>query len=420
MVDVQKFLSDIARVAPFVPPQDPVPVTFNFDQGIPSAETFPIALLDQLQSDVLKRDGARALEYVSLDIDGPGDQIVYGNTGYTELVLGSLHLRRELARWLGERNARTALGPDNLIITSGSVQAIALAINALVNPGDGVLVEAATFPYALRYAKMRGADIRPVTIDQDGLDTDALESRLEEMAAAGVVPKLLYIVATFQLPTCVSTSEPRRRRILELADQYDFLIIEDNIYGDLRYHGEPIPTLLSMDTQGRVMQSHGFSKTVAPALRIGWMTGPQDLITALGSVRQDLGPSLWTCRALAQFVASGGFDKQIDRANDVYRRKLDVAVAAVREHCGPWVTFAVPEGGFYLWLKLSDQVDWREVRRRSAEGGVSFRPGERFMIDSAAASGAGYLRLAYSHVDDDEIRRGIAILGEAIRESVSK
>ncbi|MGW4095508.1 aminotransferase-like domain-containing protein [Mycobacterium sp. NPDC004974] len=420
MVDVQKFLSDIARVAPFVPPQDPVPVTFNFDQGIPSAETFPIGTLDHLHSDVLAHDGARALEYVSLDVDGPGDQIVYGNTGYTELVLGSLHLRRELARWLGERNARTDLGPDNLIITSGSVQAIALAINALVNPGDGVLVEAATFPYALRYAKMRGADIRPVAIDADGLDPDALESRLAEMAAAGVVPKLLYIVATFQLPTCVSTSEPRRRRILELAQEYDFLIIEDNIYGDLRYHGEPIPTLLSMDTTGRVMQSHGFSKTVAPALRIGWMTGPQDLITGLGSVRQDLGPSLWTCRALARFVASGDFDKQIDRANDVYRRKLDVAVAAVREHCGSWVTFSVPEGGFYLWLKLSDQVDWREVRRRSAEGGVAFRPGERFMIDSAASDGAGYLRLAYSHVDDEEMRRGIAILGEAIRESVIK
>lgn len=418
MVDVQRFLSDIARVAPFVPPQDPVPVTFNFDQGIPSAETFPISTLDHLLSDVLKRDGARALEYVSLDVDGPGDQIVYGNSGYAELVLGSLHLRRELAKWVGERSARTDLGPDSLIITSGSVQAIALAINALVNPGDGVLVEAATFPYALRYAKMRGADIRPVKIDQDGLDPDALELRLKEMRAAGVVPKLLYIVATFQLPTCVSTSEPRRRRILELADEYDFLILEDNIYGDLRYHGEPIPTLLSMDTQGRVMQSHGFSKTVAPALRIGWMAGPEELISGLGSVRQDLGPSLWTCRALAQFVASGGFDKQIDRANDVYRRKLDVAVTAVREHCGPWVTFSVPEGGFYLWLKLSDHVDWREVRRRSAEGGVAFRPGERFMVDSAAADGAGYLRLAYSHVDDDEIRRGIAILGEAIRESV--
>ncbi|MEB3022179.1 aminotransferase-like domain-containing protein [[Mycobacterium] crassicus] len=420
MVEAQRFLSDIARAAPVVPPAAPVPVTFNFDQGIPSAETFPIAELDHLHSDVLKRDGARALEYVSLDVDGPGDRIVYGNTGYSELILGSLHLRRELARWLGDRNARPDLGPDNLIITCGSVQAIALAINALVNPGDGVLVEAATFPYALRYAKMRGADIRPVAIDQDGLDPDALEARLREMADAGVVPKLLYIVATFQLPTCVSTSEPRRRRILELADKYDFLIIEDNIYGDLRYHGEPIPTLLSMDTAGRVLQSHGFSKTVAPALRIGWMTGPEDLISGMGSVRQDLGISLWMCRAMAQFVSSGGFDKQIERANDVYRRKLDVAVSAVREHCAPWVTFEVPEGGFYLWIKLSDQVDWQEVRRRSAQGGVAFRPGERFMIDTAADAGAGYLRLAYSHVDDDELRRGIAILGQALRDSAIK
>lgn len=414
-IDAGHYLSDIARSGPpLFFPDPPVPVTFNFDQGIPDEDTFPLKDLEQLHNEILERDQGRAMEYISMGWDDEANRIVYLST-YIELVLGNTELREQLAAWLNKRNDRTDLEADNLILCSGSVQGIALAINALVDSGDGVLVEAATFPYALRYFQMRGADIRPVAVDDDGIDTDALERTLRKMREDGVRTKFLYIVATFQLPTGVSTSLARRRRILELAEEYDFLILEDNIYGDLRYSGEPIPTLLSLDTAGRVLQSNGFSKTVAPALRLGWIAGNKELIAGLAAVRQDLGVSQWTSRVLAEFVRRGLFDEHIDHVNKVYRRKRDVAAEAVRQHCEPYVTFSVPDGGFYLWLTLSEDVDWEKARLAAEASGIAFRVGERFMIEKDGTNGHRYVRLAFSHVGDDELRRGIAALGEAIR-----
>lgn len=417
-IEASKYLSDIAQSGPPLFFPDPTAqVTFNFDQGIPAEETFPLADLRRLHEEILERDEGRAMEYISMGFDEANQKILYLST-YIELVLGNTDLRRELAGWLNRHNGRTDLEADNLILTSGSVQAIALAINALVNQGDGVLVEAATFPYTLRYLEMRGADVHPIAVDAEGLDTDALEAELIRMRAAGVKPKLLYIVATFQLPTGVSTTLERRRRILELAHEYDFLVLEDNIYGDLRYSGEPIPTLLSLDTEGRVLQSNGFSKTVAPALRLGWIAASKELIAGLAAVRQDLGVSQWTARVMAEYVARGMFDEHIAYVNQVYRRKRDIAVEVAREHCEPYVSFEVPEGGFYLWMTLSDDVDWEQTRKAAEAAGIAFRPGERFMVEKDGTTGHNFLRLAFSHVSDDELRRGIAELGKAIKSSL--
>jgi 2-aminoadipate transaminase len=413
--DAKTYYSDIALSGPPLFFPDPSsPVTFNFDQGIPDEETFPLADLQRLHEEILARDEGRAMEYISMGWDEEKEQIQYLST-YIELVLGYTGLRAELAKWLNRHSDRDDLVADNFILASGSVGAIALAINALVNPGDGVLVESATFPYALRYLEMRGADIRTVDVDRDGLDPDSLRSRLEEMRAAGIRPKLLYIVATFQLPTGVVTTLERRRRILELAEEFDFLVLEDNIYGDLRFSGVAIPTLLALDRSGRVLQSNGFSKTVAPGLRLGWVAGPADFIAATAAVRQDLGVSQWTARVMTEYVARGMFDEHIAEVNKVYRRKRDVAAEAVRKYCEPWVTFDVPDGGFYLWLTMDDRVDWEKVRVESEKGGVAFRPGERFMTDDAKAGANQYIRLAFSHVKDDELRRGIEVLGDAIK-----
>lgn len=413
--DAKSYYSDIALSGPPLFFPDPsAPVTFNFDQGIPDEQTFPLADLQKLHEEILARDEGRAMEYISMGWDEEKEQIQYLST-YIELVLGYTGLRAELAKWLNKHSDRDDLGADNFILASGSVQAIALAINALVNAGDGVLVESATFPYALRYFEMRGADIRTVDVDEDGLDPDSLRRRLEEMRSSGVKPKMLYIVATFQLPTGVVTSLERRRKILELAEEFDFLILEDNIYGDLRFSGDAIPTLLALDRSGRVLQSNGFSKTVAPGLRLGWVAGPEDFIAATAAVRQDLGVSQWTARVMAEYVARGMFDEHIAEVNKVYRRKRDVAAEAVREYCEPWVTFSVPDGGFYLWLTMDDRVDWDKVRSEAEKGGVAFRPGERFMTQNAKAGANQYIRLAFSHVKDDELRRGIEVLGTAIK-----
>ncbi|WP_158726443.1 PLP-dependent aminotransferase family protein [Tomitella fengzijianii] len=409
--DPSNKLSDLAANGPALFfPDAPAQVTFNFDQGIAAEETFPIDDFKRLMGAVLDRDGGRALEYISFGYEEESDQIIYLPT-YIELMLGNTGLREEIAKWLTKTQHVNGIGADNLILTSGSVQAIALAVNALVNPGDGVLVEKATFPYAMRFMEMRGADLRTVEIDEHGLVIESLVERLEEMRRDGVTPKLLYVIPTFQLPTCVVMPEERRRRLLEVAEEYDFVILEDSIYADLRYSGDPVPSLLSMDTSGRVMQSHGFSKILAPALRIGWITAPERLIHALASVRQDLGVSQWICRMLTQYLQEGLLDPHIELANSVYRRKRDLAAAAVREHCGGLVEFEVPDGGYYLWLKIADNVDWEKAQHEAALNGVFCRPGEKFLGQEA---GQGYLRLAYSHAPDHELTRGIKALGEAI------
>lgn len=414
-MDHASLYSDLAQSGPpLFFPDPPAPVTFNLDQGIPAEETFPMEDLKRLAVEVLDRDGPRALEYISFDYDEAEDQIIYLAT-YIELVLGYTGLRDELARWMSAREGRE-LDADNFILASGSVQAIALAINAFVNPGDGVLLEAASFPYAMRYMEMRGADIRSVGIDSQGIDVDDLERRILEMKADGVKPKLMYVIPTFQLPTCVETPLDRRKRLLELAAEHEILVLEDNIYGDLRYGGEPLPTLLSLDEAGVVMQSHGFSKIVAPALRIGWVCADKKIIEGLAAVRQDLGVSQWLARIMTAFMREGKLDPHIASVNEVYRRRRDVAVAAVREHCGEFVNFEVPQGGFYLWLELDERVEWDRVGELAAERGVMCRPGERFMADGDARR---FLRLAYSHAPDHELVRGIEALGEAIRGAVS-
>lgn len=397
-------------------PDPPAQVTFNFDQGIAAQETFPIEELKELAGRILDRDQGRALEYISFDHDPATGNIVY-LPSYVELVLGPTGLREELARWLGRRQNVAGLGADNFIVTSGSVQAIALAAAAFVDEGEGVLVESASFPYATRFLQMRGADLRTVDIDADGLLIESLERRLAEFRRDGVRPKLLYIIPTFQLPTCAVLPEDRRRRLLEIAEEWDLVILEDGIYGDLRYEGDAVPSLLSLDTSGRVIQSHGFSKIMAPALRLGWMAGRPDMIEALAAVRQDLGVSQWLSRLMAAYLAADRMDAHIDAANEVYRRKRDVAVAAVREHCGEWVDFTVPRGGFYLWLRMRDGVDWEKAQHEAAMGGVFCRPGERF---TDSADSGRFLRLAFSHAPDHELRRGIEVLGTAIAHAAEK
>lgn len=410
-VDLTSLYSDLAHNGPplFFPDASRT-ITFNFDQGIAAEETFPIHDLEELAAAVLDRDGGRALEYISFGFDPETQRIIYLPT-YIELVLGNTELRGEVAKWIGARNKRQDLGADNIILTSGSVQAIAMAMTAFLEPGDGALVESATFPYAMRYMEMRGAVIRPVGIDTSGVDVDDLEAQIIQMKRDGIRPKLFYVIPTFQLPTCVVTPLDRRKRILELAQRHDMIILEDSIYADLRYEGDPVDSILSMDDSGLVIQSHGFSKVLAPALRLGWMTGHADMIAGMAAVRQDLGVSQWMCRLMAEYMRRGMLDPHIDAANAVYRRKRDVAAEAMREHCLPYVEFDIPQGGFYLWVTMSDQVEWDKARAGAEAAGVMYRPGEVFM---GAESGKRFFRLAYSHVPDEEIKRGIKALGEAI------
>jgi len=415
-LQIAKLTSELAAGGPPLFFPDPtVPVTFNFDQGLAAEETFPLDDFKALATEVLDRDGARALEYISFDYDADDDRLFYSPT-YVELVLGNTELRREIAAWVGRLQQRPDLGAENVILCSGSVQGISLAFNAFLEPGDGVIVEAASFPYALRYIEMRGGDIRTVPVDGDGIDVGAVEAQLKALRDEGIRPKMIYTIPTFQLPTGVCTSLDRRRRLLELADEYDVMVLEDHVYADLRVEGDHIPSLLQLDTTGRVIQAHSFSKIVAPGIRLGWMTAGAEVIGALAAVRQDLGVSQWFARMMTEFMRQGKLDPHIEAANVVYRRRRDLAVAAMREHCGELVDFRVPDGGFYLWVEMtSDRGDWDQACHQASADGVFFRPGEVFMGEE---QGRRFLRLAFSHVPEVELTRGIEVLGRAMRGAV--
>ncbi len=393
--------SRVARSGPPLFFPDPEhPTHFNFDQGLAAPETFPKDDILRLSQEILERDGAEALEYFD------------AKTGYEEMTFGYRGLREQVARRILQRQGRD-LGPRGVILTSGSVQAIALAANAFVDPGDVVIAEGASFPYALRFMETAGAELRAVPLDDDGMDVDALERLLATLGAEGKKVKLVYTIPTFQMPTNTEMPLRRREKLLALAAAHGFVVLEDNVYGELRFDGEPLPTLLSLDTSGLVIQTGSFSKAVVPGIRLGWMAGPPDAIAALAAVRQDLGTSQWTARVMTEFLARDMLDPHLEKAVAVYKSKCRAAVDAVRQHCGNYVRFRAPRGSFYLWLEIDDQVDWARAADMAAREGIFFRPGQRFM-DST--DGRQFLRFAYSHVSEQVITDGIAKLGAILRE----
>lgn len=413
--DLLSLCADPVREGPpLVVTDPPAPIRFNFDAGYPAPEALPREPLGALASRVL--EDPAALGYVSLRYGDDGEPIYQeeGFNGREEMALGNAELRAELAGWLGRRQGIAGLGPENFILTSGAGQAIALAAAAFINPGEGALVESLTFAWAFRSLRMRGAEVRMVDLDEGGMSIDSLEARLAELRADGIRPKLVYTIPTYQLPTGTVMPLERRRRLLELAEEHDLVVIEDAVYADLRFDGpEPPPTLLSLDTSGRVMQAHAFSKTVATGLRLGWMCGRPELVDALGVVREDLGVSQWISRVMCEYLRRDELDGQIERAAAIYRRKRDLACAGLREACGDLVSFDPPDGGIFMWVTLDEAVDWAAAQRQAALHGVQVREANAFSFlrDTGPVR---HFRLGFGHGSEREIREGTALLGAAI------
>jgi 2-aminoadipate transaminase len=339
----------------------------------------------------------------------------YGAAADDAVTSGYAGLRDVLAE-RGSRIDGRAIDRRHVMLTGGAAQALSLAFEAFIDPGDAVAIESPTWNAVIAMLARRGADTIALPMDDEGLSIDELEAQLRRLASEGRRLKLVYTIATFNTPTGACLSLARRRRLIELAAQWDFLVLEDNVYGALRYEGETLPTLFSLDTTGRVFKVDSFSKVVAPGLRLGWVTGHRDVVATLASVRGDLGVSQFIARVLARYVEDGLLDPHIAEVNDLYRHKRDVAERALHEFCDPWVRWHSPEGGFFLWVAIDDAVDATHVMERALEGGVLCRAGERFFGDREL--GRQYFRLAFPAVPVTEIERGIAVLGDAIRASV--
>jgi 2-aminoadipate transaminase len=381
---------------------------YDFNQGLAARETFPSPDLMRLAKKVLDSDGGLCLEYARPFI-GP-EELVYGCRG----------LREQLA----ERAWRTQgvrLEPEGVLLSSGSVQGISLAINGFVDPGDIVAVEAVTFPYAVRYFEAAGADVRPVPIDHHGMDVDALEELVLELERSGKRLKMTYLGPTFHCPTGAEMPERARRKLVRLAHEHGFLILEDDVYSELRFGGEPQPTLLSLDEgAGWVIQAGTFSKMVAPGLRVGWLMGDPKVIAKAAAVRQDLGVSMWMTRLMEEFMIEGLLDPHIEKVRHVYKAKCEAAVEGLTPERNELVRFETPQGSFYLWVEIDERVDWDRVAAEAAQAGIHFRPGEKFLTGGVSRPGSEkrrFFRMSYSQEPLERVREGSRKLGQIIREA---
>ena len=374
-------------------PSAPSGEVISFAYGLPDPDSFPTEELLSATRSVLADQSATALQY------GPPQ----GDPG----------LRTYLAERLNEQEG-LALTPDQVAITNGSSQAIALIAHLLVDPGDTVLVEGPTFLGTVRVFQLYQARLEELPLDEHGLDVAELERRLERLAANGVRPKFLYTQPTFHNPAGVTMPLDRRLELLRVAEKHALPVVEDDPYGDLRFEGSDVPSLLALDRQGLVVRFGSFSKILAAGLRLGWAAGPAALVQALPAVKTDSGTSPYAARLAAEWASGGKLEPHVRQLRGIYRERRDAMLAALERYCAPHCRWTRPEGGFFVWVELDDGLDPGLLHQAAQELGVGYLPGNRCF---ASGSGERFLRLSFSFLAPEKIEQGIERLGRAMEQS---
>ncbi len=356
----------------------------SFARGAPSLDIVDVDGLKQAAADAFTND--------------PGGVTAYGTSiGYPPL--------RE---WLAERHQ---VEPSRVLVTNGSMQADAFLFDALVEPGDSVIVERPTYDRTLLALRGRGADVRAVELEPDGIDVAAMERVL----AAGAQPKLAHIIPNFQNPAGYTLSGDKRERLVELARTHEFMVFEDDPYVALRFKGSPLATMLSLDA-GNVTYASSFSKTVCPGIRVGYLVGPEELIARIAKLATGayISPNMVAEGIVYQFCISGALDRSIETVKAALSERAKTLCDALREHL-PDARFVEPEGGYFLWVELPRGTDVAALFAAAAERDVQFVKGSDFVLEGAESS----LRLAYSGVTPSEIEEGVARLAQAYRDVTS-
>jgi 2-aminoadipate transaminase len=356
--------------------------TISFARGAPSLDIVDVA-------------GLREAAQLAFDNDPAGTTAYGTSVGYVPL--------RE---WIADRHG---VEVDQVLVTNGSMQADAFLFQLLVNAGDSVIVESPTYDRTLLNLRNRAADIHMVALETDGIDVDELERLLRE---EGVAPTLAHVIPNFQNPAGYTLSAPKRAQLLELAREFDFTLFEDDPYIAIRFEGEGLPTMLSRDDAGQVVYASSFSKTVCPGIRVGYLVGPQAVIKQIQSIATNtyISPNMVAESIVNQFVRSGRMDSAIETVKNALRERRDTLVAALRREL-PEAEFTPPEGGYFMWVVLPEEISVAELEKPAAERGVIFVKGTDFLLEG----GENTLRLAYSGVTPEQIDEGVSRLAEAVR-----
>lgn len=363
----------------------------SFAGGIPSPEVYPTDILADISKDILKNNGTFTLKYGITE-------------GYAPLI-----------EQVKAKNNEQKIGSDDdiTIITTGAQQGIDLAAKSLIDPDDTIIVESPTFVGTLNSLRSYQANLIGVPVEDDGISLEATEEVLKTKKV-----KFIYTIPTFQNPTGITMSLEKRKGLLELAKKYDCLILEDNPYGELRFRGEVLPTIKSMDTEGRVIYVGSFSKTLSPGMRVGFLVGHPDLMDRIIVVKQanDVHTPLLSQMIISEFMKQQDMDAHIAKGCDSCKEKCDAMLSAMDKYFPEKAVYTRPDGGIFLWVTLPEGTDTALLLRKAIDRKVAFVPGNSFMVDAAKPSNC--FRLNFTTATNEQIDKGIKILGDLLKEEL--
>lgn len=367
----------------------------SFGGGNPSAETFPCKEIEEIASAGLTRQPVSLLQYGLSE-------------GYTPL-------RETMKKYLAKKEGFD-FEKNELFIVSGGQQCADLTTKALVNENDVVLTEEPAFVGCLNTFRSYGAKLVGIPMEEDGMSIEALEEALKKYDNV----KLLYTIPSFQNPTGVTTTLEKRKKVYELCCKYNIAILEDNPYGELRFAGETVPTIKSMDTEGRVLYAGSFSKVMAPAFRLGYLVFDKSLTEPLTVAKQctDVHSNVLFQYICDEYINHYDFEKHLEESRKVYRHKCDLMLDSMKKYFHPAMSFGHPQGGLFVMAFLPEGMDAQPFVREAINRGVLCVPGAAFLADSSRISNG--FRLNYSTPTDEQIVKGIEILGKLTYEWIKE
>ncbi|EQB71361.1 MAG: hypothetical protein AMDU1_APLC00029G0031 [Thermoplasmatales archaeon A-plasma] len=367
----------------------------SFGGGMPNPETFPMADLKSIMDDVMNQYGTIALQY--------------GNTG------GLNELRTEIVRLVREtENIKSS--ESQVLVTAGSQQGLYELAKILVNPGDAIITEEPTYVGAISAFDANDADMHSIPMDENGIKTELVEAEIKKLISKGKKPKFIYTIPTFQNPTGVTLSLERRRHLIEISQKYQIPLVEDNPYGELRYDGDRIPSLRSLDPE--VIYLGTFSKIMCPGLRMGFTVAPESFISRVNLLKQalDLSSSTFSQFVAWQYLARDEVKKQIPKTIKLYRRKRDTMFRALEEYFPDGSSWSKPLGGMFLWATVDSRINTTDMLQDAIQDGVAYVSGNAF---SPARAQANSMRLNFTFSEDEQIYEGIKRLASVLEKKMS-
>ena len=370
------------------------PKMISFAGGNPSAEAFPVKEIEKISADILTNEPISVLQYGITE----GDQ---------ELIQAATHFFN--------RHEQVMKADDQMIITSGSQQIMEFAAKILCNEGDVVICENPSFLGALNAFKSLGAVLRGIEYKNGQLDLESLKQALQMEPK----PKFMYLIPNFQNPTGMTMSLEVRKEILKLAKDNGVLILEDNPYGDLRFEGEAIPSIKSLDEDGLVIYAASLSKIIAPGMRVACCIAPKAIIQKMTVAKQasDVHSNLWAQKVMARYLQNYDMDAHIERIRMIYKQKCHLMLDEMKKHFHPDVQYTIPTGGMFIWVTLPESVDMLTFVKKALEKNVAVVPGNAFLDDDTKECHS--FRMNYSTPTNEKIKEGVKILGEITYEMLS-